>query len=85
MGYYKVFGLEEEPFSTSPDPAFFYESAEHDPVVAQSEELPFKSQYLRQVFARALGSYDNWNWRVKPLPNDIEATIVTLGAAALHS
>ena len=29
MAYYKVFGLEEEPFSTSPDPAFFYESAEH--------------------------------------------------------
>jgi general secretion pathway protein A len=29
MSYYKVFGLEEEPFSTSPDPAFFYESAEH--------------------------------------------------------
>jgi len=29
MGYYKVFGLEEEPFSSSPDPAFFYESAEH--------------------------------------------------------
>jgi general secretion pathway protein A len=29
MGYFKVFGLEEEPFSTSPDPAFFYESAEH--------------------------------------------------------
>ncbi len=29
MSYFKVFGLEEEPFSTSPDPAFFYESAEH--------------------------------------------------------
>lgn len=29
MSYYKVFGLEEEPFSSSPDPAFFYESAEH--------------------------------------------------------
>ncbi len=29
MAYYKVFGLEEEPFSTSPDPAFFYESVEH--------------------------------------------------------
>ena len=29
MSYYKVLGLEEEPFSTSPDPAFFYESFEH--------------------------------------------------------
>lgn len=27
--YYKVFGLEREPFSTTPDPAFFYKSAEH--------------------------------------------------------
>ena len=29
MSYYKVLGLEEEPFSTSPDPSFFYESMEH--------------------------------------------------------
>jgi len=29
MSYYKVLGLEKEPFSTSPDPAFFYESGEH--------------------------------------------------------
>jgi len=29
MSYFKVLGLEKEPFSTSPDPAFFYESREH--------------------------------------------------------
>lgn len=29
MSYYKILGLEKEPFSTSPDPAFFYESQEH--------------------------------------------------------
>lgn len=29
MSYFKVLGLEKEPFSTSPDPAFFYESQEH--------------------------------------------------------
>lgn len=29
MSYYKVLGLDKEPFSTSPDPAFFYESREH--------------------------------------------------------
>jgi general secretion pathway protein A len=29
MSYYKVLGLEKEPFSTSPDPLFFYESQEH--------------------------------------------------------
>jgi len=29
MSYYKVLGLEVEPFSTSPDPMFFYESGGH--------------------------------------------------------
>lgn len=29
MSYYKVLGLEAEPFSTSPDPVFFYESRGH--------------------------------------------------------
>ncbi len=29
MSYFKILGLEEEPFSTSPDPEFFYESVEH--------------------------------------------------------
>lgn len=29
MSYYRVLGLEKEPFSTSPDPQFFYESQEH--------------------------------------------------------
>lgn len=29
MSYYKILGLEKEPFSTSPDPAFFYQSRAH--------------------------------------------------------
>ncbi|MFA5039472.1 MAG: AAA family ATPase [Candidatus Omnitrophota bacterium] len=29
MGYYQILGLEREPFSTSPDPEFFYQSQEH--------------------------------------------------------
>lgn len=29
MSYYKILGLEKEPFSTSPDPDFFYLSQEH--------------------------------------------------------
>ena len=29
MSYYKILGLNKEPFSTSPDPDFFYESQEH--------------------------------------------------------
>ncbi len=30
MSYFKVLGFEQEPFSTSPDPEFFYSSQEHD-------------------------------------------------------
>jgi general secretion pathway protein A len=30
MSYYKVLGFDKEPFSTSPDPEFFYESREHE-------------------------------------------------------
>jgi len=30
MSYYQLLGLEKEPFSTSPDPHFFYESKEHN-------------------------------------------------------
>lgn len=29
MSYYRLLGMEAEPFSTSPDPAFFYGSTEH--------------------------------------------------------
>jgi general secretion pathway protein A len=29
MSYYRLLGMEKEPFSTSPDPAFFYLSREH--------------------------------------------------------
>ncbi|MBN1689298.1 MAG: AAA family ATPase [Candidatus Omnitrophica bacterium] len=34
MSYYRVLGLEREPFSTSPDPAFFYESSNHKAALA---------------------------------------------------
>ncbi|MDO8525933.1 MAG: AAA family ATPase [Candidatus Omnitrophota bacterium] len=33
MSYYKILGLEAEPFSTSPDPQFFYQSKEHKSVL----------------------------------------------------
>ncbi|MEI8013157.1 MAG: AAA family ATPase, partial [Candidatus Omnitrophota bacterium] len=29
MSYYKILGLNKEPFSTSPDPEFFYDSTQH--------------------------------------------------------
>jgi len=34
MSYYQVLGLDREPFSTSPDPAFFYQSEKHRSVLA---------------------------------------------------
>jgi general secretion pathway protein A len=33
MSYYKILGLDKEPFSTSPDPKFFYESKEHKSIL----------------------------------------------------
>ena len=30
MSYFKILGFDKEPFSTSPDPAFFFESREHE-------------------------------------------------------
>src|SRR6185436_3359095 len=30
MSYYSILGFTKEPFSTSPDPAFFYLTKEHD-------------------------------------------------------
>ena len=37
MSYYKVLGLEKEPFSSSPDPAFFYHSQSHDTALKRLE------------------------------------------------
>ena len=34
MSYFRVLGLEREPFSTSPDPAFFYQSSKHRAALA---------------------------------------------------
>ncbi len=37
MSYYKVLGLENEPFSTSPDPKFFYPSISHNSALNRVE------------------------------------------------
>ncbi|MEI8350499.1 MAG: AAA family ATPase [Candidatus Omnitrophota bacterium] len=37
MSYYSALGLKKEPFSTSPDPEFFYHSASHDTVLKRLE------------------------------------------------
>jgi len=37
MSYYKLLNLEKEPFSTSPDPEFFYRSREHNTALQRLE------------------------------------------------
>lgn len=37
MGYYEVLNLKKEPFSTSPDPAFFYKSSSHASAIQRLE------------------------------------------------
>ncbi len=37
MSYYKVFGLNKEPFSSSPDPEFFYHSSSHESALKRLE------------------------------------------------
>ncbi|MBI3321148.1 MAG: hypothetical protein HYZ91_02645, partial [Candidatus Omnitrophica bacterium] len=37
MSYYAVLGLTKEPFSTSPDPAFFFRSTYHAQALARLE------------------------------------------------
>jgi len=37
MSYYKSFGLHKEPFSTSPDPYFFYPSVSHETALKRAE------------------------------------------------
>jgi general secretion pathway protein A len=37
MGYYSALGLEKEPFSTSPDPQFFYHSLSHNTALKRLE------------------------------------------------
>jgi general secretion pathway protein A len=47
MNYFKVLGFEDEPFSTSPDPDFFYLSKEHETALTNILiELRLKRGYL---------------------------------------
>ncbi|MBN1587593.1 MAG: AAA family ATPase [Candidatus Omnitrophica bacterium] len=55
MSYYKILGLEEEPFSTSPDPSFFYESREHREALLRLE-IAIK---LRRGLSLILGDVGN--------------------------
>jgi ATP adenylyltransferase len=58
----------------------YYESPDGQALVAVENEGGFEAQYLRKVFARALGNADNWDWRQNPLPRDVDKTYQALHA-----
>lgn len=60
-----------------------YHSPENSTFIAVAPENGFESQYIRRVFADALGKGNQWNWRTHPHPLNIEETFTTLKQASL--
>jgi len=52
----------------------YYESPDGEAAVATSECGEFQSQYMRKLFAEALGRPTAWNWRSNPDPHRADAT-----------
>ena len=50
MSYFKVLGLDKEPFSTSPDPAFFYRSSSHNSALQRLEIAIRQRRGLSLIF-----------------------------------
>jgi ATP adenylyltransferase len=59
----------------------WYESPEGHSVIAKGIEGTFESQYLRKVFAQAVGINEMWNWREFPRATSISDTYTTLQRA----
>jgi ATP adenylyltransferase len=60
----------------------WYESPEGVSVVAKGIEGTFESQYLRKVFAKAIGLDDMWNWREFPRVTMISETYAGIQRAS---
>jgi len=64
----------------------YYESPEREAVVARAEGQGFESQYMRKIFAAALGVRDSWNWRDNPSLQQLDEThrwiVATTGSRA---
>ena len=58
----------------------WYESPEGFSVVATAIEGTFESQYLRKVFAKAVGLGNAWNWREYPRSEVIAETYTNIQA-----
>jgi diadenosine tetraphosphate (Ap4A) HIT family hydrolase len=56
----------------------WYESPEGLSVVTSGIEGTFESQYLRKVFAKAVGLDDAWNWRDFPRSEVVTETYATM-------
>ena len=59
----------------------WYESPEGSSAVAKGIEGTFESQYLRKIFAKALGLDEIWNWREFPRATTISDTYATIQCA----
>lgn len=63
------------------DEYLYYEDPCGSALVACAAGRPFDSQYLRKLFAEALGQADRWNWREAPLPEEADKTFRALAVA----
>ena len=57
MSYYEILNLQKEPFSTSPDPVFFYRSSAHETAIKRLE-ITIR---LRRGFSVILGDIGTGN------------------------
>lgn len=62
----------------------YYESPDGRSVVTFSD-AGFESQYLRRIFAEALGAPEKWNWRSVPSVSEIDLAYRRLVASQLPS
>ncbi len=62
-----------------------YERPEGQRLVWITDETPITSQFMRQAFAAALGSVQEWDWRSHPRPEEIRATLARLSSVELHA
>ncbi len=61
----------------------WYESPEGLSVVAKGIEATFESQYLRKIFAKAVGLDELWNWREFPRVTMISDTYARIQRAVV--
>jgi hypothetical protein len=66
---------------TAGDEYLYYEDPNGTALVACAAGSPFDSQYLRRLFAGALGRPEKWNWRDTPLPEEADRTFRALAVA----